>query len=159
MKKLYEIRYLSKEFYELYPSDNYPELENKETRPFLVLLVSINDLKFAIPFRSNITHNYCYKFENSNRVSKSSTALDFSKSIIVKEDIYLDNFAFIDKEEYIELNSKIHFIINKFKKFILTYIKIIESYDENSYKYKNMSYCTLQYFYTELKDKFLIKEQ
>ena len=56
MKKLYEIRYLSKEFYELYPSDNYPELENKETRPFLVLLVSINDLKFAIPFRSTINY-------------------------------------------------------------------------------------------------------
>ena len=137
MKKLYEIRYLSKDFYDVYTKTSYPELECKETRPFLVLLVKINDLKFAIPFRSNITHNFCYKFENSNRISKSSTALDFSKSIIVKDDVYLDNYAFIDKEEYKELNSKIYFIISKFKKFLLTYVKIKESYDKNSYKYKN----------------------
>ena len=155
MNKLYEIRYLSKDFYNVYPKDIYPELECKETRPFLVLLVNINELKFAIPFRSNITHNFCYKFENSNRVSKSSTALDFSKSIIVKEDMYLDNYAFIDQEEYKELNSKIYFIISKFKKFILTYVKIKENYDKNSYKYKLLNYCTLQYFYEDIKEKFI----
>ena len=155
MNKLYEIMYLSKDFYNVYPKDIYPELECKETRPFLVLLVNINELKFAIPFRSNITHNFCYKFENSNRVSKSSTALDFSKSIIVKEDMYLDNYAFIDQEEYKELNSKIYFIISKFKKFILTYVKIKENYDKNSYKYKLLNYCTLQYFYEDIKEKFI----
>ena len=155
MNKLYEIRYLSKDFYNVYPKDIYPELECKETRPFLVLLVNINELKFAIPFRSNITHNFCYKFENSNRVSKSSTALDFSKSIIVKEDMYLDNYAFIDQEEYKELNSKIYFIISKFKKFILTYVKIEENYDKNSYKYKLLNYCTLQYFYEDIKENFI----
>ena len=155
MNKLYEIRYLSKDFYNVYPYDIYPELECKETRPFLVLLVNINELKFAIPFRSNITHNFCYKFENSNRVSKSSTALDFSKSIIVKEDMYLDNYAFIDQEEYKELNSKIYFIISKFKKFILTYVKIKENYDKNSYKYKLLNYCTLQYFYEDIKENFI----
>ena len=155
MKKLYEIRYLSKDFYDVYTKTSYPELECKETRPFLVLLVKINDLKFAIPFRSNITHNFCYKFENSNRISKSSTALDFSKSIIVKDDVYLDNYAFIDKEEYKELNSKIYFIISKFKKFLLTYVKIKESYDKNSYKYKLLNYCTLQYFYEEIKEKLI----
>ena len=155
MNKLYEIRYLSKDFYNVYPQDIYPELECKETRPFLVLLVNINELKFAIPFRSNITHNFCYKFENSNRVSKSSTALDFSKSIIVKEDMYLDDYAFIDQEEYKELNSKIYFIISKFKKFILTYVKIKENYDKNSYKYKLLNYCTLQYFYEDIKEKFI----
>ena len=155
MNKLYEIRYLSKDFYNVYPKDIYPELECKETRPFLVLLVNINELKFAIPFRSNITHNFCYKFENSNRVSKSSTALDFSKSIIVKEDMYLDNYAFIDQEEYKELNSKIYFIISKFKKFILTYVKIKENYDKNSYKYKLLNYCTLQYFYEDITEKFI----
>ena len=155
MNKLYEIRYLSKDFYNVYPQDIYPELECKETRPFLVLLVNINELKFAIPFRSNITHNFCYKFENSNRVSKSSTALDFSKSIIVKEDMYLDNYAFIDQEEYKELNSKIYFIISKFKKFILTYVKIKENYDKNSYKYKLLNYWTLQYFYEDIKENFI----
>lgn len=48
-----------------------------EDRPFLVLLIKIKDLTFAIPFRSNVRHNYCYKFKNSTRDIETSTALDF----------------------------------------------------------------------------------
>ena len=59
---LYEIRLLSSEFYKDYNLSKYPEMEEKTNRPFLVMLVEIENNIFAIPFRTNIKHNYCYNY-------------------------------------------------------------------------------------------------
>ena len=40
MAKLVELRKLSKEFYKAYPHNEYPEMESKENRPYVVLLVN-----------------------------------------------------------------------------------------------------------------------
>ena len=108
------------------------------------------DLTFAIPFRSNVKHDYCYKFKNSTRDTETSTALDFSKAIIIKKERYLENTATIDNKEYIELNSKFYFIFHKFEKFVYKYIQVISKFPKSSYEYKRMSFCTLQYFHKEL---------
>ena len=55
--KLVELRKLSKDFYKAHPHSEYPEMETKENRPYVVLLVNINDIKFAIPLRTNIRHS------------------------------------------------------------------------------------------------------
>ena len=88
MKK-YQINYLSVEFYKKYNSVVYPEIEYKEERPYLVLLVKIDENIFAIPFRSNVEHSSCYKFKNSQRVTNSSTGLDYSKAVIVNDSTYI----------------------------------------------------------------------
>ena len=49
MAKIVELRKLSKEFYKAYPHNEFPEMEAKLGRPYLVLLVEIDNLKFAIP--------------------------------------------------------------------------------------------------------------
>ena len=61
--KEYQLNYLTPLFYEVYNSAKYPEIEHKETRPYMVLLVHIEDNTFAIPFRTNVSHNNCYKFK------------------------------------------------------------------------------------------------
>ena len=63
MKKRYQIYKLSKKFYSKYDKKNYPEIERKNDRPYVVILVKIKDNIFAIPFRTNIKHNACYKFK------------------------------------------------------------------------------------------------
>lgn len=150
VKNKFELRCLSKNFYNDYPHEDFKEMTLKESRPFLVLLIKIKDLTFAIPFRSNVKHDYCYKFKNSNRDTKTTTALDFSKAIIITNEKYLENTAIIDKKEYIELSSKFYFIFHKFEKFVYKYIKTISNSQKHLYEYKRMSYCTLQYFHKEL---------
>ena len=86
--KIYEIKLLSEQFYNDYNISNYPEMEDKQSRPFLVLLVKIDDNTFAIPFRTNIKHKYCYKFTNTNRSTNTYTALDYSKAVIVNDSKY-----------------------------------------------------------------------
>ena len=147
----YEIRLLSDLFYEKYNNNDYPEMEEKTSRPFLVLLVEIDDNKFAIPFRTNIRHKYCYKFANTNRLTESSTALDFSKAVIVNDSKYIGVEARIDQKEFVELSSKSIFIINKFKNFIEKYKKIMLNPQINYYEYDLLcKYSTLKYFHNEL---------
>ena len=148
---LYEIRLLSSEFYKDYNLSKYPEMEEKINRPFLVMLVELENNKFAIPFRTNIKHNYCYKFANTNRSTTSSTALDFSKAVVINDDKFLGSYATIDRKEYLELENKKIFIINKFKRFIAKYKRIMNNPSINTYEYELLNkYSTLIYFHKEL---------
>ena len=90
----------------------YTPLYIKTDNSLQTSLIKIKDLTFAIPFRSNVRHDYCHKFKNSTRDTETSTALDFSKAVIIKDEKYLENSASIDKKEYIELNSKFYFIFH-----------------------------------------------
>ena len=149
--KIYEIRLLSNEFYTDFTLSMYPEMEDKQCRPFLVLIIKIEDNKFAIPFRTNVKHKYCYKFLNTNRNTTSSTALDFSKAVVINDDKYLGSSATIDRKEYLELENKTMFIIKKFITFILKYKKIMKNPSINRYEYELLSkYSTLKYFHQEL---------
>lgn len=149
MSKKYGIYYLSDEFREKYNSAKYPEIERKAERPYAVLYVKINDNNFAIPFRTNVKHNSCYKFKNSSRNTSTSTGLDYSKAVIVNDEKYIDTQAFIDNKEYIELNRKFYFIFNQFKCYLEDYEKFIKG-QLNEIESKKFRFTTLKYFHEEL---------
>ena len=152
MSKEYQINLLSNEFYNKYPSSLYPEMELKQSRPFLVLIVKIDGHTFAIPFRTNVRHNYCYKFKNTGRQTETNTALDFTKAVIINDLKYIGVPATIDHEEYIELSSKSFFIIKKFKSFIERSKRLMADPNKYQYEYNWFSnYCTLKYFSDFLK--------
>ena len=150
MNKQYKINYLSEKFYEKYNHINYPEIEYKRNRPYLVMLITIDDNTFAIPFRTNIRHNNCYKFQATSRNTATATGLDFTKSVIVNDSAYIGAEATIDDKEYVELNDRYMFIINKFRTYVNGYKKYVEGktypYQKNKYQYTS-----LQYFHDELK--------
>ena len=150
MKKQYKLNYLSEEFYKKYNSSDYPEIEHKRKRPYLVMLVTIDDNTFAIPFRTNIRHNNCYKFQNTSRNTVAATGLDFTKAVIVNDNSYIGAAATIDDKEYVELNDRYLFIINKFRTYVNGYKKYAEGkmYQHQKNKYQ---YTSLQYFHDELK--------
>ena len=119
--KRYEIRLLTKEFYDFYCSCP-GEILSKENRPYLNLLVEIDEYKYAIPFRSNITHKYSYIFSSS---IKAKSGLDFTKSIIIEKEEFIGEVAYIRDEEYIELTTYFNKILNKFIEFLKFYKTII----------------------------------
>lgn len=149
MGKKYELKYLSEAFYQKYNPVNYPEIEQKKERPYMVMLIKIENNTFAIPFRTNVRHTACYKFKNSSRNTQSSTGLDYSKAVIVNDAKYLGNTATIDNKEYIELNSKFYFIIRQFNSYLDGYKKFING-ELNEYEAKKYQFSTLRYFHNEL---------
>lgn len=50
MSKIYELNYLTDDFYQKYNSTDYSEIENKKSRPYMVLLIKVDDNTFLIPF-------------------------------------------------------------------------------------------------------------
>ena len=148
-KKLYALHYLSKIFYEKYNQVQYPEIEHKAQRPYIVLLIKIENNTFGLPFRTNIKHNSCYKFKYSSRPTDSITGIDFSKAVVINDKTYIGDSAEIDNKEYVELNDRIAFIISKFKTYVKGYYTYVSGkaseYQANKYKYT-----TLRYFHNEL---------
>ena len=148
-KKNYKLNYLSSNFYTKYNPVTYPEIEHKDDRPYMVILVKIDCNTFAIPFRTNIKHNNCYKFKDSSRATHSVTGLDYTKAVIVNNSEYIGASARIDDKEYIELNKNYYFIIKQFKKFVADYIKFING-KQSYYATKKFKFTTLKYFHNEL---------
>lgn len=148
-KKSYKLNYLSEEFFEKYNSIDFPEIENKDNRPYMVVLVNIESNTFAIPFRTNIPHNNCYKFKNTSRPTKSITGLDYTKAVIVNDNKYIGKPARIDDKEYIELNKNYPFIIKQFSKFVSDYIKFVNG-EQTYYAAKKFRFTTLKYFHDDL---------
>ena len=148
-RKEYQVNYLSDEFYKKYNRYDYPEIEEKSNRPYMVVLIKIESNTFAIPFRTNVTHNNCYKFKNSTRSTKTITGLDYSKAVVVNDRKYIGDAARINDKEYIELNDNYHFIIKQFGKYVSDYIKYANG-NIGYYSSKKYKYCTLKYFHKEL---------
>ena len=140
---------LSTDFYTDYDAVSYPEIENKPNRPYMVLIITIGKNTFALPFRTNIRHDYCYKFAKSGIVTDSDTGIDFTKAVIVNKANYIGDPATIDNDEFVELSNKYHFIINKFETFLKGYVKHVKN-GGNKHTAKKYQYCTLQYFHEEL---------
>ncbi len=148
-KKDYQLNYLSDEFYAKYNHTDYPEIENKDNRPYMVILIKIENNTFAVPFRTNVPHNNCYKFKNSTRPTNSVTGIDYTKAVIVNESKYIGDDARINDKEYIELNDNYLFIIKKFRKFVTDYIEFANG-KKAYYASKKFKFTTLKYFHKEL---------
>lgn len=147
--KKYKLNYLSAEFYKKYCPEKYPEIENKENRPYMVLLIEIDYNTFAIPFRTNVKHKNCYKFQKSTRPTDSVTGLDFSKAVIVNDRDYIGEAARINDAEYTELDANYHIIIKRFMTYVKGYVKCANK-KGNEYQTLKYKYTSLQYFHKEL---------
>lgn len=134
---------LSDEFYKTYNEEDYPEILHKPSRPYIMLVVKIDNLTFAIPIRSHIRHNYGFITNKNLR-----TGLDFTKAIIILNPQYVakKERITITKEEMLLISNNRDLIIKDFKTFLNTYKRKIR----NNLTANFLQYCTLQYFHKEL---------
>jgi hypothetical protein len=137
--------YLTHEFYNKYK--NCKEILYKPKKPYAVHLIEYNNLIFAIPIRSNITHEFSYKTIKEKNKSKG---LDFTKTVIINDLKYLSKQPVrINQEEYLKLDKNRHFIEKKMFSYLKIYKKALQK--PNTNKNKNiLSKSTLQYFHKEL---------
>ena len=149
----YEIYTLSDIFYNVYNGEDYPEILNKEDRPYSCLLIeTVWDFFICIPYRTDIRHKQAYKFKNTIRSRGHESGLDYSKIVIIKKTEYIGEKAIIDQDEFKETRDNIDIIVNRAMEYIEEYTKhhkgitiLAPAMYERKFKYSS-----LQYFHEEL---------
>lgn len=143
MAKKKRFIFLTKEFYEDYPYDKYPEIEQKPTRPYIQVVVEIEAVQFAIPLRSDINHPHVIWTDKLNHCG-----VDFSKAVVITNaNRYIDfsKDPYIRPNEFDALRGKDHKIKEKMIRYIAEYKKAKCDLSDPINK-KLCSYSTLQYF-------------
>ena len=107
-----------------------------ETRPYIIILIEVENNKFAIPIRTNL-HKTKDCYESNPQVN---SGLDYTK------------YPEIEHKEYNYIKFKEREIKIAFAKFVADYKKDIIRHKKNPNIPSNprFQYCTLQYFKKEL---------
>jgi len=135
--------FLSEEFYKTYKENEYPEILHKPTRPYVMLMVKIDNLTFAIPIRSHLRHKFGFI---TNK--ETNAGLDYSKAVIILKPEYISDKQriTITRQEMLLISNSKELIIKDFKRFLHTYKRKIK----NNLSETLLKYSSLQYFHKEL---------
>lgn len=138
--------FLSSEFYNAYPAEKYPEMEQKHNRPYIQVYVEIDGVQFAIPLRSDIHHPHVLWTDKANRCG-----VDFSKAVVITKTSYIDTISepHLRQNEFDALRGKDYRIKEKMRKYILRYKKAKKELDK-PINQNLVRYSTLQYFEKEI---------
>ena len=120
------------------------EILKKTNRPYAVFLIKLNNLTFAVPVRSHITHKYSIK-------TIGNKGLDFSKAVVINDiQKYISKkYAYIDNREYQIIMEQKWKITKKMEDYIKKYKKALKDTFIPANKILCNSSC-LQYFHVEL---------
>ena len=148
----HQVLRLTEEFYDRYPNPPFTELETKKSRQYNCLLVqSPYDYFICIPFRSRVNHKYAFHFKDSARSRRGKSALDYSKSVIVNDTVFIDSKpAIVDSDEYSEMMRNMDIIVREILKYVDEYVSFCNneslriSEEEFARRYR---FSTLKYFH------------
>lgn len=146
MKKKKRFVFLSKKFYESYPLSKYPEIEQKENRPYIQVCVEIDGVQYAISLRSDVHHPHVFWTDKAN-----ACGVDFSKAVVIKKDDYIDSVKepHLRQNEFDALRGKDYKIKTKMAKYIADYKKAKKDLSK-PINQTLVKYSTLQYFEKEI---------
>ena len=140
-----EFHRLSTAFYAQF--GHHAEILTKDERPYYVLLLELDNLTYAIPLRSHITHPYCF-------IADNSSGLDYSKAVIITDlTKYIDSAPItIRQHEYNVLKQREYLIKNQFASYVKSYKKEIQRRQKTPAIPESSlcRYSTLKYFHKEL---------
>lgn len=142
MKEKIKFYLLENQFYIDY--QGCPEILNKENRPYVVFLLTLNNLTFAVPLRSRICHKYAIK-------TVGNKGIDFSKAVVINDrQKYISNKrVLIGSREYQIVMSQKWRITQKMANYIEKYKKALKNNSVPANKILCNS-SSLQYFHAEL---------
>ena len=132
--------FLADRFYSDYA--HCDELVKKSDRPFIQVYLCVCGIDFAIPLRSNISHNYAFWTDEANRCG-----LDFTKAVVIEDSCYIDTSRkpYIRPIEHKALVGKANEIIAGMLEYINAYIDAKEK-PNNHAKQRLVKFSALQYF-------------
>lgn len=146
MAKKKRFVFLSQKFYNTYPTSQYPEMEQKQSRPYIQVYVEIDGVQYAIPLRSDIHHPHVLWTDKKNHCG-----VDFSKAVVIKDESYIDLSVepYLRQNEFDALRGKDFKIKSKMEKYIADYKKAKKDLSK-PINQMLVKYSTLQYFEKEI---------
>ena len=134
---------LNSNFYNKYLDKE--EILKKQNRPYVIFVVNINNIDWAIPFRSNIRHKYAYMTDKIN-----NNGIDFTKAVVIdiNNDIDSQNVQ-IRQVEFNKIKGKEHVIKNDFQNFLKRFEKAINKPEISEHR-KILMFSSLNYFIEEV---------
>ena len=133
--------FLSDSFYADY--SDCPEIEQKNTRPYICVQIIIDGILWAVPLRSHIRHGYALWTNKQN-----CCGLDFTKAVVIASpNEYISSVRprIRDDEFQVLKKTSDHLVRQKMQKYIHAYKKAKEHPTATGSK-EILSYSTLQYF-------------
>ncbi len=122
-----------------------------KVRGYGVVIISINDLTFAIPLRSNIKHKASYITVKSQQKGIQGKGLDFSKALLISDDSYISNDIFkIPYNERSRLRNKETYITEIFENYVNDYIEAVNKQDLHILQSNEYRFTTLINYHKQL---------
>ena len=150
----FQILKLTDEFYNDYPNPPCKEILEKRRRAYSCIIFQTHyNFFIAVPYRTEISHTYSYRFKTSARSRKHKSGLDYTKIVILGKTSYLDNKdAMIDRDEYKETIKNIEKIKRDALGFVEDYLAHIKGTKKMHSKefLRRYSYSPLKYFHKEM---------
>ena len=140
-----QFTFLANDFYNDY--SHCTEMEQKPSRPYIMVLATVDNIDFAIPLRSNINHPNVIWTDKAN-----NCGLDLSKAVVINDKgKYIDSTKnpIIRQNEFNALKGKEQFIQQRMENYINAYKKALTKQNLPD-KALLCKYSTLQYFHKEL---------
>lgn len=125
MEAVADVYLLSQKFIQDYPQDEYPEIMQKQGRPYSCLIIDTHDDYYiCLPFRSSITHQQAFLFKNTQRSQQSQSGLDYKKMVLIKNEEYFDRtvVAMVDNDEFVEAMKNLDKIASEASVYLDSYI-------------------------------------
>lgn len=121
----FELKKFTEKFYIDRNKNSWHEVLEKKERVYnCVVIDTFYDFLICLPFRSDMSHKYGYRFKESSRSKLTKSGIDFTKMILLENDNYLsDGIALIDKDEYNEFMKNSNIIISDAIDYLNDYIK------------------------------------
>ena len=133
--------FLTQQFYADYMA--CPEIEQKPDRPYVQVVLRIDDIDFAIPMRSHIKHPNAYITDEKNLCG-----LDYSKAIVLVDPArYIDisRKPRIRQNEFDALRGKEYIVEQGMRRYLKLYHRAL-LHPEIPRNAMLLRYSTLQYF-------------
>jgi protein AbiQ len=118
-----------------------------------IVQIQVNELTFAIPVRSNISHDECFILEvnrDDNRIK--GMGLDYSKAVLIRNRAHVssENFVLKSKHAGKKLIGKEVHIQKRFSRYVERYIAAIKKNDTRILNSKEYRHTTLINYHHDL---------
>lgn len=150
----FQILRLTDDFFNTYPNPPYVEILKKRKRAYNCILFQTHYGYFiCVPYRTEITHAYSYRFKRSARSKMHKSGLDYTKTVIISNARFIDSKeALVDKDEYKETMRNLNRIKEEALQFVEDYVahmKGIKFLSPEEFR-RRYTYSPLKYFHNEL---------
>lgn len=145
-----KIRTLNPAFHQQFP--NLKEILHDKNRGYGIVTITINNLTFGIPVRTNLKHYHSIVLDTVIRRGVTfKRGLDFTKAVIITDSsTQLGTTFHLDDNQLQKLHKDAYKIKTKFNKYVNRYVDAVKNNTVNTLQGSAYKYSTLVNYHNEL---------